>query len=146
MKWLLAVASAALSLPAVAQDSAPSEAGKIRHVSVTELASWLSGYQKIVVLDANGERVRQSEGVLPGARLLSSFDAYALSELPPQKDARLVFYCVNPFCTSSLAAATRAVTAGYTDVWRMEEGIQGWRNAGNKTQDMRRPKPAVGGR
>lgn len=50
----------------------------------------------VTLLDANDPEFREKNGVIPGARLLSSFDAYDVTkELPPSKDARLVFYCSN---------------------------------------------------
>ena len=50
----------------------------------------------VTVLDANAPDFRAREGVIPGAVLLSSDNKYDVAkELPPQKDARLVFYCAN---------------------------------------------------
>jgi hypothetical protein len=48
------------------------------------------------VLDANDKEFREKNGVIPGAKLLSSFDRYDIQkELPANKDAPLVFYCSN---------------------------------------------------
>ena len=50
----------------------------------------------VTVLDANAPDFRAREGVIPGAVLLSSDNKYDVAkELPPRKDARLVFYCAN---------------------------------------------------
>jgi hypothetical protein len=50
----------------------------------------------VVILDANVERTREKYGVIPGARLLSSYDDYDVTkELPSAKNSRLVFYCAN---------------------------------------------------
>lgn len=50
----------------------------------------------VVVLDANGDGTRAKYGVIPGARLLTSYDEYNVAtELPPAKSAKLVFYCAN---------------------------------------------------
>ena len=50
----------------------------------------------VTLLDANDPEFREKNGVIPGAKLLSSFDAYDLkTELPAAKDAPLVFYCSN---------------------------------------------------
>lgn len=50
----------------------------------------------VVICDANGRQDREKYGVIPGARLLSSADHYDVAaELPPNKNARLVFYCAN---------------------------------------------------
>jgi hypothetical protein len=50
----------------------------------------------VVVLDANLEGTRNKYGVIPGARLLTTYDNYNVAkELPPAKNAKLVFYCAN---------------------------------------------------
>jgi len=50
----------------------------------------------VTVLDANDAEFRQKNGVIPGAKLLSSSEQYDINkELPAAKDAPLVFYCSN---------------------------------------------------
>jgi len=50
----------------------------------------------IVIFDANVEDTRNKYGVIPGARLLTTYDHYNVAtELPPAKNAKLVFYCAN---------------------------------------------------
>ena len=50
----------------------------------------------VAILDANVEDTREAYGIVPGARLLSSYDNYDVAtELPPAKNAKLVFYCAN---------------------------------------------------
>lgn len=50
----------------------------------------------VIIFDANVPSERAQYGVIPGARLLPSADHYDVAaELPPNKDARLVFYCAN---------------------------------------------------
>jgi hypothetical protein len=67
---------------------------KFRLIEVPDLeALQKSG---ITVLDANDEEFREKNGVIPGARLLSSYDRYDVQkELPADRDAPLVFYCSN---------------------------------------------------
>ena len=86
-----------------------------------------------VVFDANGAETREKHGVVKGAKLLSSYNAYAASELPTSKDTDLVFYCGSTHCTASDQAAERAITEGYTHVSVMREGIAGWTKAGKPT-------------
>jgi hypothetical protein len=53
---------------------------------------------KVVVYDANPPDVREEEGVIPGAHLLSSSGSYDVaSELPADKSTPLVFYCHNTY-------------------------------------------------
>jgi rhodanese-related sulfurtransferase len=62
---------------------------------------------------------------VPGARHLDPV-SYPESELPPDKDAMLVFYCSNPMCRKAPNAARRAKKLGYTNVQVMSAGISGW--------------------
>jgi hypothetical protein len=66
---------------------------KIIHVS--DLAAMMAKPgSKLMVFDANPPDVRETEGVIPGAHLLSSSGHYDVaSELPADKNTPLVFYC-----------------------------------------------------
>ncbi len=79
-----------------------------------------------VVLDVNPESVRNEKGVIPNAIKLSSYDKYALSELPADKNTGLIFYCYNESCGASTEAANRAITNGWPNVSVMRAGIVGW--------------------
>ena len=62
--------------------------------------------------------------------------AGSVSELPADKSKQLVFYCANTQCGASHEAAEKAITAGYTNVKVMPEGIAGWVKAGKKTSQI----------
>lgn len=70
---------------------------KFRLIEVPELESMLKDTaHPVTVLDANDPDFREKNGVIPGARMLSSFDRYDLQkELPADRSAPLVFYCSN---------------------------------------------------
>ena len=90
-----------------------------------------------VVLDANNPATRAKEGVIPGAKLLSSSGEYDIAkEVPGPKSTEVVFYCANAKCMASHGAAQRAVDAGYTNVKVLADGIQGWKKAGQPTQKI----------
>ena len=100
--------------------------------TVAEVASWTKE-KKAVPVDANGKETRTSQGVIPGAVLLTSSSQYAVSELPADKSSKLVFYCANQKCGASHAAAKRAMENGYTNVAVLPDGIAGWKQAGQPT-------------
>ncbi len=88
-------------------------------------------------VDANGPDTRKNMGVVPGAILLSdSKPDLDPKELPTDKAKELVFYCANTHCGASHHAAEQAITAGYTNVKVMPEGIAGWVKAGKKVQNI----------
>ena len=80
---------------AFAARSQAAESFKIIHVD--DLAALTAADSKTLrVYDVNPPSVRATEGVVPGARLLSSSSDFDVAEeLPPAKDAKLVFYCAN---------------------------------------------------
>ena len=104
-------------------------------VTVDELDSSLAK-NECQPVDANGERTRQKMGVIPGAVLLSDSDDFMPSELPADKTKPLVFYCANTSCGASHNAAEKAITAGYTNVKVLPEGIAGWVKAGKKVSSI----------
>jgi rhodanese-related sulfurtransferase len=113
--------------PAAAGDSKP-----ITEVSVSDVQTWIST-KKAAVFDANDADTRKEYGVVPGAVLLTGHKDYPISLLPVTKTDKLVFYCGGTQCRASDAAATRAASAGYSDVSVMRAGIRGWKDAGLAT-------------
>lgn len=135
---LLASLLAASALTACAKkstDAAATAEASVPTVTVDELDANLAKNAWEPV-DANGEQTRKKMGVIPGARLLSDAESYAVSELPANKDKPLVFYCGNTSCGASHTAASRAITAGYTHVKVLPVGIAGWVSAGKKTAQI----------
>lgn len=133
MKTTLALAAlAAASLLSCASARA-TEMDKFKLIHVPDLVAELQSSHP-AIFDANGDKTRQKEGIIPGAKLLSSSGEYDVAkELPAAKDSELVFYCGNTKCMASHTAAKRAVQAGYTNVAVLADGIKGWKEAGQKT-------------
>jgi rhodanese-related sulfurtransferase len=108
---------------------------KLPTVTVDEVDKALAA-NECQPVDANGEQTRKKMGVVPGAVLLTDSEDFKVSELPADKTKPLVFYCTNTHCGASHQAAEKALTAGYTNVKVMPEGIAGWVKAGKKTQQL----------
>jgi len=89
------LALALVLAPGLALAAEPKE--KFRFIDVSELESMQKDPRsQVTVLDANDAEYREKNGVIPGAKLLSSFDDYDVKkELPPDRNAPLVFYCSN---------------------------------------------------
>lgn len=80
--------------PRAAEEEAPQKAAKPTEVSLEEAAALHK--KGAGFFDANSERFRKKNGVVPGATLLASSARYDVaSTLPADKDAPLVFYCSN---------------------------------------------------
>ena len=80
--------------------------------------------ESVTVIDVNSRSSWMTARV-PGARNLDPAD-YKDTDLPPDKDALLVFYCSNPLCRKAPNAARRARGMGYGNVQVMSAGISGW--------------------
>jgi rhodanese-related sulfurtransferase len=119
----------AAAAPPVAEMAAAAE------VSPEQVAQLLEQHAAAVV-DANTVTTREKHGVIPGAILLSSHDAYEVSALPTDTNRPLVFYCANERCGASHVAAKRAKDAGYSQVSVMPAGIAGWAKAGNPVTQL----------
>ncbi|HUY18641.1 MAG TPA: rhodanese-like domain-containing protein [Candidatus Binataceae bacterium] len=69
----------------------------IKKIHVAELVALMHDPDAhVIIYDANLADVRSQYGIIPGAKLLSSSDAYNVAAtLPADRNARLVFYCTN---------------------------------------------------
>jgi rhodanese-related sulfurtransferase len=92
-------------------------------ISPTNLHQMLEK-QSVTVIDVNA---RQSwiRARVPGARNLDPA-GYNDNDLPPDKDATLVFYCSGLMCRKAPNAARRANQMGFKNVKVMSAGISGW--------------------
>jgi rhodanese-related sulfurtransferase len=129
-----------LSLTALLAASLGLAAGTFKTLKVKDLESLIQKKTAgLAIYDVNVESTRKAVGIIPGAKLLSSSSDYDVAkELPADKSSKLVFYCANTKCTASHSAAEKAMSAGYTDVSVMVDGIYGWQKAGKALE-----KPSV---
>ena len=80
--------------------------------------------EKVTVFDVNS-RQSWAKARVPGAVHLDPVN-YKESDLPPDKESSLAFYCSNPLCRKAPNAARRAEKMGYGNVKVMSAGITGW--------------------
>ena len=100
-------------------------------LTVEELAKLRDSSVDLVLCDANNDKTRGEEGVIPGAVLLTSYrDFDAAVELPADPSKQVVFYCHSAMCGAAVEAARKAVASGWQNVWVMPDGIRGWTEAG----------------
>lgn len=71
------------------------EQANFKVIHADELARLIAANDpKLAIYDANTPDFRAKQGIISGAKVLSSFDHYDVGkELPAAKDAKLVFYC-----------------------------------------------------
>ena len=78
------ISTAALACEGEGKQQASAEPTR---ATVADVASWTKAKAAIPV-DANGKETRASQGVIPGAVLLTSSSTYAVSELPADKNSK----------------------------------------------------------
>jgi rhodanese-related sulfurtransferase len=138
MKTILLASVLALAVAGCSKSSDNKVAEKksnLPTITVDEVDQKLASGECVPV-DANGQETRKKMGVVPGAVLLTDSESFNVSELPADKSKTLVFYCANTRCGASHTAAEKALTAGYSNVKVMPDGIAGWVKAGKKIQSI----------
>lgn len=89
--------------------------------------------KKVVLLDANGTDSWKS-GHIPGALNYETVAGDLKGKLPKDKNALVVAYCGNEYCTAYKSAAAEAKKLGYTNVKHFSPGIKGWVESGAKVE------------
>lgn len=97
-------------------------------ISLSEAQKLLEN-NEATFFDVNTNEVRQNVGYIKGAILLE--DSKKLHELlPKDKDAKLVFYCLNRMCYASSEMVLLTQELGYNNAVVMIDGIEGWVTSG----------------
>ncbi len=136
LKATIIAASLSMGTYAVACPNSKKQEKQAEVASVSvDAAAKLLKLGKIIMVDANTKDVRKELGVVPGARLLTSYNNFAASELKATKADTLVFYCYNESCSAAPSAARTAKAKGFK-IKVMDGGIIGWKKAGHKVQTI----------
>ncbi|HEX4064816.1 MAG TPA: rhodanese-like domain-containing protein [Acidobacteriaceae bacterium] len=100
-------------------------------ISPAELRNLMQN-ESVTVIDVNS---RQSwlHARVPGAVSLDPV-AYSETDLPPDRESIVVFYCSSFLCRKAPNAARRAKAMGYRNVRVLSAGISGWLGASLPTE------------
>lgn len=101
-------------------------------VAPEEVRSWQEAGDSFVLIDAR-DPVQYGREHIPGAINVPYVDIRAGANLPP-RDARIVLYCSDKDCPISEYAYKALQILGYTNLYDMRAGIQGWKAAGYPTE------------
>jgi rhodanese-related sulfurtransferase len=104
--------------------------GKLRTVSTDELQRRLDRDSGLHLLNVQTGQWFSGE-LIPGSRRVP-LDRIGTQSLLVSKDAEIVTYCGGPQCSQGVEAARKLVDLGYTNVAVYEEGLEGWKAAGNE--------------
>jgi rhodanese-related sulfurtransferase len=127
--WLATLSTLALACPACDEKDSTTKvaAQSIATLSPAEVQA-RSLKSEITVIDANPVDIFSKHHVAGAKRV--EYDQLKATDLPADKAAPIVFYCMNERCGASPIAAKRARELGWSNVYLMPAGIQGWISAG----------------
>ena len=112
--------------------SAFAASGKVAAISHADLQAAIAS-KSVTLLDANGSDSFK-EARIPGAIDFEANEKKLAAVLPKDKNALVVAYCGNQYCTAYQAAASAAQRLGYTNVKHYSPGIDGWKKSGAKVE------------
>jgi rhodanese-related sulfurtransferase len=130
--WMITAVALTTFLSFGAPASACFGGTQVKEMHAEAVADALAKKQAVHIYDANSKE-RYDQGHVPTARWVP-FNGVAVSHLPKDKSATLIFYCYNEMCSASTTAAKRALELGFTNVYVMPEGIEGWIESGQATE------------
>lgn len=100
-------------------------------VEPERIREWREAGESFVLIDAR-DPVQYRQEHIPGAINVPYVDIRAGADLPP-RDARVVVYCSDPACPISQYAYDGLQRLGYSDLYDMRAGLQGWKSEGYPT-------------
>ena len=121
--FLLLMAAACQSKP-VAEEIVSAADGSYRNIDSEDLAAMLKNKDFVFV------NVHiPFAGNIAGTDLSIPYDEIEqnLSELPSDKNAKIVLYCRSG--RMSEIAAEKLISLGYTNIWNLKDGMVGWEQA-----------------
>jgi rhodanese-related sulfurtransferase len=102
--------------------------GRIKELTIDQVNAKLARGERFHLLDVR-EESEWAKDHLPKARHLGKgIIERDIEQQLPDLDAEIVLYCGGGF--RSALAADNLQKMGYTNVWSMDGGIRGWRDAG----------------
>ncbi len=99
---------------------------RVRVITAPELWRWLQSPQHPLLINALS-RIEFASQHIPGSINIPANEVATTEQLPPRKDAPLVFYCMGLKCNYSRFAVEAALKRGYTQVVWFRGGIPEWR-------------------
>ncbi|NDF12314.1 MAG: hypothetical protein EB060_05835 [Proteobacteria bacterium] len=122
---LVVFAGAAFANEKAAEKAAP------KHITLEDLKALKDAKKDFVLIDSRGGKYFDGEMIEGAVNLpVDKTTAESLAKIAPKKDTPLVFYCTDTACNASELAAYKALAAGYTNVSKVPDGIEGWKKKG----------------
>lgn len=116
------------------QMACPVASGKTAVINTAALAALVRAKSPVTILDARSGKFDDGKRI-PGAGQLSpQASDEDIAKALPDKKATIITYCAGVKCPASKALADTLKKHGYENVIEYPEGIAGWIDAGNTTE------------
>jgi len=99
-------------------------------LNTEELKAILERNPETIVVDARNPEEYQEVHIKGAINIPEKQFSEHLAQLPPDKSARIIFYCNGVKCGKSKKAAQKALELGYTNVLVYSEGMPVWEEKG----------------
>jgi rhodanese-related sulfurtransferase len=104
-------------------------AAGFKDLSTQEVKAYLDGGQKVLLLNPLSD-IEFAENYIPGSVNIPCHLLGSSKELPQDKAAPIITYCLGPKCIFFKLAADELAKMGYTNVMTYKGGIPDWVKAG----------------
>ena len=101
----------------------------MKTVSKSQLKQWIDGKQDMLVVNVLSPENFTKQHISGSINIPLKENYNFADNVEAQagsKNKRVVVYCANAQCDASQHAADKLEQAGFTDVVRYEEGVEGW--------------------
>jgi rhodanese-related sulfurtransferase len=93
--------------------------------------------KSLVIIDSNYAEQYKKEHIKGAIHLTpDAVTKESMAKVAPAMDTPLAFYCYNTSCPASKKAATKAAELGYSKVYKLPLGIEGWKKEGYSVDTM----------
>lgn len=108
-----------------------------KEIHTDELKALIQSGKPLLILDA---RDKHDDGTrLPTAKSLPYTSTNEkILEVAPDKKAEIVIYCAGNKCPAGKFLADHLTEMGYENVWEYPEGIEGWIEAGEPIEHVKK--------
>lgn len=112
-----------LTVSILASSSLALASAGVKELTVKQAQEMLDQKQAVFI-DVNSAKTFEKNHI-PTAMNVKISDVNEKT-LPKDKKTNLVFYCANEGCSASQSAGKKALELGYTNVYKIPAGIEGW--------------------
>lgn len=102
-------------------------------ITTEELRDLIYSGQDFTLVDARTKEYDDGTRLPNAIHVPHNLSQVEIQAALPEKDETIVVYCTSKKCPASRKLADKLVGWGYTEIWKYDDGLEGWIDAGGKT-------------